>query len=122
MQDAPSVWPAIGAFVAVIALIPLALWALKRLQAGPAGTVRLVTLAGGLTLGPRERVVVVETDGRRWLLGVTGQSITMLAELGPAPEGGTPPQAAGPTPPAGPSAGFPPNPFAQMLDRLKRHG
>ena len=81
MQDAPSVMPALLAFVAVAALIPIALWVLKRLQGGAKGGSRPVILAGGLTLGPRERVVVVEADGRRWMLGVTGQSISMLAEL-----------------------------------------
>jgi hypothetical protein len=30
MQDAPSVWPALAAFVTVVALIPAALWVLKR--------------------------------------------------------------------------------------------
>jgi flagellar protein FliO/FliZ len=118
MQDAPSVLPALLAFVAVAALIPVALWVLKRLQGGTKGGARPVTLVGGLTLGPRERVVVVEADGRRWLLGVTGQSISMLAELdraAPAQEGSDA------SPPGQVPAGFPPNPFAQILDRLKRN-
>jgi flagellar protein FliO/FliZ len=119
MQDAPSVWPALLAFVAVIALIPLALWALKRMQGGAAGSNRTVTLVGGLTLGPRERIAVVESQGRRWMVGVTGQSITLLAEL----DAGDAPTVAGDTPPAVPVApGFTPNPFARMLDRLKHHG
>jgi flagellar protein FliO/FliZ len=117
MQDAPSVWPALIAFVAVVALIPVALWALKRLQSGGAGTGRVVTLVGGLTLGPRERIAIVETEGRRWMLGVTGQSISLLAEL-ERPDPASPDAQAAPRS----STGFPPNPFAQMLDRLKRHG
>ena len=118
MQDAPSVWPALLAFVAVTALIPIALWVLKRLQGGNKGGARLVTLAGGLTLGPRERVVVVEADGRRWMLGVTGQSISLLAEL----ERTAPAQAgADATTPGQVPAAFPPNPFAQILERLKRN-
>ena len=114
MQDAPSVWPALLAFVAVVALIPLSLWALKRLQAGgPAGR-RTVTLVGGLTLGPRERIAVVEAQGRRWMVGVTGQSITMLAELDASVPAAAPAAVDAPA--------FPPNPFAQALERLKRHG
>jgi len=70
-------------------------------------------LVGGLTLGPRERIAVVEAQGRRWMVGVTGQSITMLAELDPSVPAGS----AATEPPA-----FAPNPFAQVLDRLKRHG
>jgi flagellar protein FliO/FliZ len=116
MQDAPSVWPALLAFVAVVAMIPLALWALKRLQGGVPGSQRVVTLVGGLTLGPRERIAVIEAQGRRWMVGVTGQSITLLAEL----DGSQP--AASPEAVPGAAGGFPPNPFAQMLEKLKRHG
>jgi hypothetical protein len=88
-------------------------------KSNPGGR-RVVTLIGGLTLGPRERIAVIESQGRRWMIGVTGQSISLLAELDrpdAAAPSATPPAASG-TPPAG----FPPNPFAQMLDRLKRHG
>jgi flagellar protein FliO/FliZ len=117
MQDAPSAWPALAAFVAVVALIPIALWVLKRLQAGgPAGH-RVVTLVGGLTLGPRERVAVIEAQGRRWMIGVTGQSICLLAELD-RPDPGAPDAA----PAVAPDGGFQPNPFSHMLDRMKRHG
>jgi flagellar protein FliO/FliZ len=117
MQDAPSIWPALAAFAAVLALIPVALWVLKRLQSGgPAGQ-RVVTLVGGLTLGPRERVAVIEAQGRRWMIGVTGQSISLLAELD-RPEPGT----AATDITASVPPGFPPNPFAQLLDRMKRNG
>lgn len=115
MRDLPSVWPAISAFVLVIALIPVVLWVLKRVQAGSPRRPRLVTLAGGVNLGPRERVVVVEAQGRRWLLGVTAQAITPIAELDPnAPD---------PVPTAEPSAvATPPaSPFSQLLDAFKRH-
>lgn len=120
MQDAPSVWPALAAFVAVVALIPAALWALKRLQSGAGRSGRAVTLVGGLTLGPRERIAIVEAEGRRWMLGVTGQSISLLAEL-ERPDPSDPAAQPAPASPGVPTA-FPPNPFAQILDRLKRHG
>jgi len=117
MQDAPSVWPALAAFVAVLVLIPVALWVLKRLQSGVPGQPRVVTLVGGLTLGPRERIAVIEAQGRRWLVGITGQSISLLAELDRSDTA----DASHAPVPAEP-AGFPPNPFAQVLDRMKRHG
>jgi flagellar protein FliO/FliZ len=122
MHDAPSVWPALAAFVAVIALIPVALWVLKRLQGGVGGGARVVTLVGGLTLGPRERIAIVEAQGRRWMIGVTGQSISLLAELERGADD-APPAGAGVAAPAahGPG-GLPPNPFARLLDGLKRHG
>jgi len=116
MQDVPSVWPALAAFVAVIALIPVALWVLKRLQAGgPAGG-RVVTLVGGLPLGPRERIAVIESQGRRWMIGVTGQSISLLAELD-RPDAEAPDSAVTPV-----SGGAATGPFSQLLDRMKHHG
>ena len=111
MQDAPSALPALLAFGTVIALISIALWVLKRLQGSTPGNARLVTLVGGLALGPRERIAIIEADGRRWMIGVTGQSITLLAELdrstamdGPAAVG----------PPAAPPG------FGRLLERIRR--
>jgi flagellar protein FliO/FliZ len=115
MQDAPSVWPALAAFVAVVALIPVALWVLKRLQSGAGRPGRVVTLVGGLTLGPRERIAIVEAEGRRWMLGVTGQSISLLAEL----ERPDPSQGDARAAPAAPAAGPLPG-FAQVLGALTR--
>jgi flagellar protein FliO/FliZ len=75
-------------FVVVLAVIPTALWLLKRsgmtgLRApGQGGLARLV---GSLSLGTQQRVVTVEVGegaSRRWLvLGVTAQSITTLHTL-----------------------------------------
>ncbi|HYF58838.1 MAG TPA: flagellar biosynthetic protein FliO [Burkholderiaceae bacterium] len=117
MQDAPSVWPALLAFAGVIALIPLALWMLKRVQGGGTAGRRAVTLVGGLALGPRERIAIVEAQGRRWMVGVTGQSISLLAELDASV-----PATAAAAPVVDAAQAFPANPFAQLLDRLKRHG
>ncbi|MBL0424892.1 flagellar biosynthetic protein FliO [Ramlibacter alkalitolerans] len=65
----------------VMALIPLVLWALKRLQnLRPAGAPRPLELAGQLALGPRERVVLVRLNQRMLVLGVTPQQVTLLAE------------------------------------------
>ena len=65
----------------VLALIPAALWTLKRLQnIRPPGAARALELTGSLALGPRERVVMVRVDGRTLVLGVTAQQVTLLAE------------------------------------------
>jgi flagellar protein FliO/FliZ len=99
-------------FVAIIALIPLALWLLKRTPigrfsgAGPAGFMRTVA---ALPLSPNQRLVTVEVgvgEGRRWLvLGVTAQNITVLYTMEPQ---ATPPVIAPTT-----------APFAQLLARLQ---
>ena len=70
-------------FVAVIAMLPLAIkWIQRRAQGGGvavSGNARVVSAVG---VGPHQRVVTVEVGpegARTWLvLGVAGQSITCL--------------------------------------------
>ena len=82
-------WSSLLWFVAVLALIPLALWLLKRtpLGGGAAGTARCAASAR-CRCRPNQRIVTVEVgqgDDRRWLvLGVTPQSITHAAHDGAA--------------------------------------
>jgi len=68
-------------FLAVIAVLGLAVWWLRRrLQPGASrgSGARVIPVA---MLGTRERIAVVEFEGRRLLVGVTPQQITMLCEL-----------------------------------------
>ncbi len=129
MTSSPSIWPALTAFAAVIALIPISLWLLKRLQSHRTGGARSITVSGGLSLGPRERIVIIESQGRRWMLGVTSQSISLIAELDPdqlvSASVSTPVAASG-EPGAAAVAGAAPTagaqrPFGELLDRIKRH-
>ena len=100
-------------FAAVIALIPLALWLLKRtpIGAGAAAGGQLRQVAA-LPLATQQRLVTVEVgsgDDRIWLvLGVTPQHITTLHTMAP--------QSELPAPPATPNVAF-----AHLLQRL-RHG
>ena len=109
-------WNALLWFGAVIALIPVALWLLKRtpmggLGQGRAGTPRLVAT---LPMAPQSRLVTVEVgqgDERLWLvLGVTAQGVRTLHTMVPQAE-----EAQTPTPP--PAAAF-----AQLLGRIKQGG
>lgn len=78
-------------FIAIIALIPVALWLLKRTPAGArlsgAGAGGVMRSVAALPLSPSQRIVTVEVgqgDERRWLvLGVTAQSITTLHTMAP---------------------------------------
>ena len=96
-------------FIAILALIPAALWLLKRTPAGGStmqGAMRTVAV---LPLSPSQRIVTVEVgrgEARRWLvLGVTGQQITTLCEMAPQEEAGV----------IAPAV----TPFAQLLARFR---
>jgi len=81
VNGAPSIWPALLAFVAVIAMIPAVMWVLKKLQGGLNTGSQGLVLRSGLALGPRERVAVIDVQGRRFLVGVTAQTVNLIAEL-----------------------------------------
>jgi flagellar protein FliO/FliZ len=102
-------------FIAILVMIPCALWLLKRTPAGAMlsgatghGVMRSVA---ALPLSASQRIVTVEVgqgDERRWLvLGVTAQSITTLHTMAPQAEGAA---AATPASPV----------FAQLLSKLRK--
>ena len=99
-------------FVAIIAMIPVALWLLKRTPMGGAASSGVMRSVAALPLSASQRIVTVEVgqgDSRRWLvLGVTAQSITTLHTMEPQPEAPTGPGAAALAP------------FAQLLGRLRQ--
>ncbi len=98
----------LAAFLLILALIPAALWLLKRTPMGGAGSGHGLRLVAALPLAPNQRIVTVEVgsgDDRRWLvLGVSPAGIHTLHSL--APQADAPPVAATPLPL-----------FAQLLQR-----
>jgi flagellar protein FliO/FliZ len=72
-------------FVAVVALIPLALWGMRRAGLGGAPQGNLLRTVSSLSLSPSQRVVVVELmqgAASQWLvLGVSGDRISTLTTL-----------------------------------------
>ena len=103
-------WTSALWFVAVLALIPIALWLLKRSPVGSgasqgAGLRNVASLA----LSPTQRIVTVEVghgDDRRWLvLGVTQSNINTLYSVAPFDDA--------------PAAGAPSSGFSLMLGKLR---
>ena len=67
----------------VLALMGALLWALRRLQnklqsgADPSRQMRLLE---SLSVGPRQKILLLQVDGQRMLLGVTAQNIQALGQ------------------------------------------
>ena len=79
-------------FALVIALLLGSLWALRRLQSGHglmrARTESRLKIVETLSLGPRQKIALVQLDGQDVLLGITAQAITALQSPLPVPAQG----------------------------------
>ncbi len=77
-------------FAAIIVMIPLALWLLKRTPLGGAGSGDVMRSIAALPISTSQRILTVEVghgDQRRWLvLGVTPHTITTLHSMEPPAE------------------------------------
>ena len=73
------------AFAAVIAMIPVALWLLRRTPIGQGAAQGPMKLVATLALAPNQRVVTIEVgsgEDRRWLvLGVSPGGIQPLHQM-----------------------------------------
>jgi flagellar protein FliO/FliZ len=75
-----------GALTAIIVFILLAAWLAKRFGfAGKTSAAKGLKVSASCNLGPRERVVVIDVEDARLVLGVTASQITHLHTLPPAP-------------------------------------
>ena len=74
-------------FLAILVLIPVALWLLRRTPMGGAAGHGVLRSVAAMPLSTSQRIVTVEVGhgaARRWLvLGVTAQSITTLHTMEP---------------------------------------
>jgi flagellar protein FliO/FliZ len=102
-----SMLPSLVAFVAIVAMIPAVLWLVKRSQGLRPGAAGPLSVVAGLSVGPRERIAVVQAAGRYLVVGITGQSMTLLATLDEWP--------------ASPAAASAAVPFAALLERFSQN-
>lgn len=65
----------------VLGAIALAAWLMRRYTPGLRGAGGLVKVLGGVMVGPKERVVVVEVGGNWLVLGVTATQVNILQAL-----------------------------------------
>ena len=68
----------------VLAAIAAVAFVFKRLSGGRPAQ-RILRIVSHMPLGAREKISVVELDGRWLVLGVTSQQITLLAQMKPKP-------------------------------------
>lgn len=71
----------VAGLLIVLALIAVLAWCARRfgiVKSGAQGSVRVVA---GTSVGPRERVAVVEVGGQWLVLGVAAGSVNLLASL-----------------------------------------
>jgi len=73
-----------GGLLLILLLIIGGAWLFKRYGSLPLGGKGMVRVVGGVSVGPRERVVVVEVEQRRLLLGVAPGQVRTLCELSDA--------------------------------------
>jgi flagellar protein FliO/FliZ len=89
----PILW-----FLAILCLIPLVLWLLKRTPIGATNGAGVMRVVAQLSVAPNQRLLTVEVgqgEDKRWLvLGVSGQQINTLHVMPPQAE--TPSSNAGP--------------------------
>lgn len=65
----------------VLAVMALITWLLKRMVPGAGGQQSVVRIIGGVSVGSRERVVVVEVAGRWIVVGVAPGQVNGIANL-----------------------------------------
>lgn len=78
---APSLFGAVLALLAVLALVIGLGWLLKRLPGSGFRPAEGMKVVASLSVGAKERVVVIEVNGQQLLLGVTAGGINTLHTL-----------------------------------------
>jgi flagellar protein FliO/FliZ len=103
-----SILPSLIAFAAVLLMIPGVLWLVKRSQSlRPRQGGGALAVVAGVAVGPRERIAVVQAAERFLVVGITGQSIALLATLDEWPND--------------PTALANPSPFSALLQRMNQN-
>lgn len=79
MSATSSIWKVVISLIFVIAFIPACLWLMKRFQFAQMklgqSDIKVVNVQ---SLGAKEKLMLVEVEGERLLIGVTAHSISHL--------------------------------------------
>jgi len=78
------------ALLLVLGAIGLFAWLLRRVGPGHSGASGLLKVVGGVMVGPRERLVLVEVGDTWLLLGVAASNVTLVHSMPRPPDAPTP--------------------------------
>ena len=74
-----AIWKVVASLLFIVAFIPLTLWLMKKFQLAQMklsqSAIKIVSVQA---LGTKEKLMLVEVEGERVLLGVTAHSISHL--------------------------------------------
>ncbi len=92
-ETAPASGSSIGAaslqmtlgLMVVLGLIIGLSWLVRRFNLGVPGTAANMKVVGAMNVGTKEKILLVEVENQRLLIGVTPHQITLLQALGDAP-------------------------------------
>lgn len=117
-SSAGSLLQVLFGLTVVLGLMAAAAWALKRFGGSRAMGGGVIKIIGGISVGSRERVLLIEAAGQWIVVGVAPGCVNALATL-PRPETTALPDSALPTMPALPASNF-----ADWLNQIreKRNG
>ena len=74
------------ALLVVLGAIGLFAWLMRRFVPGQAGAGGLLRVVGGVMVGPKERLVVVEVGDTWLLLGVAASAVTLVHSMPKPPQ------------------------------------
>ena len=84
MSATSSIWKVVVSLVFVVAFIPACLWLMKRFQFAQMklgqSDIKVVNVQ---SLGAKEKLMLVEVEGERILIGVTAHTISHLRSFPP---------------------------------------
>jgi flagellar protein FliO/FliZ len=75
--------------IVVLALIVGLSWLARRFNLAGVGAASSMKITAALSVGAKEKILVLEVENQRLLVGVTAQQISLLRVLGDAPEAPT---------------------------------
>ncbi|MGO3739958.1 MAG: flagellar biosynthetic protein FliO [Marinomonas foliarum] len=79
MSVSSSIWKVVLSLIFVIAFIPACLWLMKRFQFAQMKLGQSdIKIISAQSLGAKEKLMLVEVEGERLLIGVTPQAISHL--------------------------------------------